>query len=135
MAAIPAPLASTNARNGGRVSLWILAALFVVAGVLHFVIPDSYTRIVPRWLPAPRLLVYVSGVFEMLGGAGLLVPRVRRPAAWGLIALLIAVFPANIHMLQAAHAAGGPTLAQTLLWIRLPLQPLLMWWVYRSAIA
>ncbi|MGI8548138.1 MAG: DoxX family protein [Gemmatimonadaceae bacterium] len=135
MAAIPAPLSSTRARNGARVSLWILAALFVVAGVLHFVIPDSYTRIVPRWLPAPRLLVYVSGVFEMLGGVGLLISPVRRPAAWGLIALLIAVLPANIQMLEAAHVAGASALAQTLLWFRLPLQPLLMWWVYRSAIA
>jgi len=89
---------------------------------------------VPRWLPAPRLLVYVSGVFEMLGGIGLLVPWVRRWAAWGLIALLIAVFPANIQMLQAAHAASASAWTQALLWLRLPLQPLLMWWVYRSAI-
>ncbi len=88
----------------------------------------------PRWLPAPRLLVYVSGVFEMLGGIGLLVPWVRRWAAWGLIALLIAVFPANIQMLQAAHAAAASGWTQALLWLRLPLQPLLMWWVYRSAI-
>lgn len=118
-----------------RISLWILAAIFVIAGMLHFVAPDSYTRIVPKWLPAARLLVYVSAAFEVLGGAGLLVPPVRRAAGWGLIALLVAVFPANIQMLQMARVAGTSGLGQLLLWLRLPLQPLLMWWVYRSAVA
>ncbi|MGI8508055.1 MAG: DoxX family protein [Gemmatimonadaceae bacterium] len=119
----------------GRVSLWILVAIFTIAGVLHFIAPDSYTRIVPRWLPAPKVLVYVSGAFELLGGLGLLVRPLRRVAAWGLIALLVAVFPANIHMLQSAYAAGASGWAQILLWFRLPLQPLLMWWVYRTALA
>lgn len=118
-----------------RISLWILAAIFTIAGILHFTIPDSYTRVVPRWLPAPRLLVYVSGAFQVLGGVGLLIPALRWAAGWGLIALLIAVFPANIQMLQAARAADAPAWGQLLLWLRLPLQPLLMWWVYRSAIA
>lgn len=117
------------------VSLWILAAIFITAGALHFIAPDSYTRIVPRWLPAPRILVYVSGAFELLGGLGLLIRPLRKFAAWGLIALLIAVFPANIQMLQSAHATGALGWAQLLLWLRLPLQPLLMWWVYRTAIA
>lgn len=137
MSASPAPLSPSpsRARSGARISVWILAAIFVAAGTLHFVIPGSYTRIVPRWLPAPRLLVYVSGAFELLGGIGLLVTPVRRWAAWGIILLLIAVFPANIQMLQMAHAAGASAWAQTLLWLRLPLQPLLMWWVYRAAIA
>lgn len=127
------PLIATPFRI--RVSLWVLATVFVVAGALHFAVPDSYTRIVPKWLPAPRLLVYVSGAFELLGGVGLLIPQLRSAAGWGLIALLVAVFPANIQMLQAARSAGAPFWGQLLLWLRLPLQPLLMWWVYRAAIA
>lgn len=126
---------STSHPTRARVSLWILAAIFISAGTLHFIAPDSYTRIVPRWLPKPRMLVYVSGAFELLGGLGLLVRPLRKVAARGLIALLVAVFPANIQMLQSAHATGASGGAQLLLWLRLPLQPLLMWWVYRTAIA
>lgn len=126
---------STRHATRTRVSLWILAAIFIIAGALHFVTPDSYTRIVPHWLPAPKILVYVSGAFELLGGLGLLVRPLRKVAAWGLIALLVAVFPANIQMLQSAHAAGASGWAQLLLWLRLPLQPLLIWWVYRTALA
>lgn len=124
---------STRHATRARVLLWILAAIFTIAGAMHFIAPDSYTRIVPRWLPVPKILVYVSGAFELLGGLGLLVRPLRKVAAWGLITLLVAVFPANIQMLQSAHAAGASGWAQLILWLRLPLQPLLMWWVYRSA--
>jgi uncharacterized membrane protein len=82
-----------------------IAALFVVTGVLHFVIPHSYTSIVPPFLPARLFLVYLSGALELVGGAGLLIPRTRRPAALALIALLAAVFPANVQMLANAVAA------------------------------
>lgn len=117
---------------------WALALLFVGAGVLHFVVPHAYARIVPRWL-APtaegRLwLVWLSGVAELAGGA-LLVPAATRAAAgWWLLLVLAAVFPANVQMLADARTAGAPGWQQGLLWARLPLQPLLMWWVWAAAV-
>ena len=110
------------------------ALLFFTAGVLHFVMPGFFDRIVPPWVPNARLATYVSGVFEILGAIGLLVPATRVAAAWGLIALLAAVLPANIHMLNQARAADASVGAIVALWLRLPLQPLLMWWVWRVAI-
>jgi uncharacterized membrane protein len=108
-----------------------LVILFVVAGVMHFVAPRPYVAIVPRWLPHPRVLVAVSGVCEIAGGIGVLVPAVRQAAGIGLIALLCAVFPANIQMLLDARASGATPLVQAVLWLRLPLQPLLAVWVWR----
>ena len=108
-----------------------LAALFCTAGVLHFVYPEPFELIVPAYLPLHRELVLASGFFELLGGAGLLAPsrRVRRAAGWGMAALLIAVFPANINM--AMNDLGLPGLLGNPLvrWLRLPFQPLLVWGV------
>lgn len=115
-------------------SLIVLAIIFVVAGVLHFVIPNVYARIMPSWLPAHVPLVLASGAFEILGGVALLVPSLRVAAGWGLIALLVAVFPANIQMLQTAVAQGQSLAWRIALIARLPLQPLLMFWVYQSAV-
>ncbi len=103
----------------------LCALFFVAAGIGHFIIPSFYLAMMPPWLPAPLLLVQLSGVAEVAGGIGLLIPRVRRAAGIGLIVLLIAVFPANIQMLQNARAAGTPELG---LWIRLPFQVLFIWW-------
>lgn len=118
-------------------SLLVTAALFVVAGALHFVIPRTYVAIMPSWLPAwlpsPLMMVYASGVFEALGGLGLLLPATRVAAAIGLIVLLAAVFPANVEMLRLAEARGASALFVAACWLRLPLQPLLMWWVWRVA--
>ena len=114
-------------------SLLITAIAFIVAGVLHFAIPRVYTSITPAYLPSPLMLVYVSGVFEVLGGAGLLLPATRTLAAIGLILLLLAVFPANIEMLRLAQARNASALFIAACWIRLPLQPLLIWWVWRVA--
>ena len=99
----------------------------VTAGVLHFAKPATYARIVPSYLPFPLMLVYVSGFFEILGGLGLLVAATRRWAAWGLIALYIAVFLANVNM--AVHHIGfdGPS---WMLWARLPLQAVLIAWAW-----
>ena len=110
------------------------ALLFLAAGVLHFVMPVFFDRIVPPWVPDARLATYVSGVFEIVGAIGLLIPATRVAAAWGLIALLVAVLPANIHMLNQARAAGESAGFIIGLWVRLPVQPLLMWWVWRVAI-
>ena len=78
--------------------------MFIVAGILHFVIPRTYEAIVPDYLPAKRELVYASGVAEIVGGAGALSSRSRRWASWWNIATLVAVFPANLHMARAPRA-------------------------------
>jgi uncharacterized membrane protein len=108
--------------------LYLFAALFVGAGLLHFLHPETYLRIMPPALPAPRLLVLLSGIAEVAGGLGLLLPATRRGAVWGLLALLLAVFPANIYMLQIHEQLHIPGWVA---WARLPLQPLLMWGVWR----
>jgi uncharacterized membrane protein len=115
------------------VSRWVLAAAFVFAGVMHFVITGAYVRIMPPWIPLHREMVLLSGVFQIAGGVGLLVPRTRRGAAAGLVLLLVAVFPANVQMLLNARAAGASSTAQTLLWARLPLQLALIAWVLFAA--
>ena len=109
-------------------SCYTLAFLFVGAGLAHFLLTRRYVATVPPYLPAPALLVYVSGVAEIAGGLGLLLPATRRWASWGLIALLVAVFPANVYMLQS-HGAGLHV-PQWALWLRLPLQGVLMAWVW-----
>ena len=85
-------------------SLGLIAAAFVGAGVMHFVKPKPFVAIVPPFLPNALALVYLSGAAEILGGIGVLVPGLRVWAGWGLIALLVAVFPANIYMALAARA-------------------------------
>lgn len=114
------------------VSRWLLALLFMLAGVLHFVFPARYAEVIPPALPYPLMLVFISGACEFLGGLGVVIPSTRRFAGYGLIALLIAVFPANITMLTNQMAYGW-SLATLLLILRLPLQFLMIWWVYRAA--
>jgi uncharacterized membrane protein len=109
------------------VGRWAFAALFVAGGVGHFVATDVYIRIMPPYLPYHRALVLLSGVFEVVLGVLLLVPTTSRLAAWGLIALLVAVFPANVFMYQ--HPERFP-LPPTLLLLRLPLQGVLILWAY-----
>lgn len=106
----------------------LLAVFFVGAGIMHFVISDVYVQIVPPALPAPRLLVAVSGAAEILGGLGLLSPFTRRAAAWGLVVLLVAVFPANIYMAIYHVPVTGILGQRWLQWFRLPLQiPMILW--------
>jgi uncharacterized membrane protein len=100
----------------------ITAAFFTFAGVMHFINAPFYVSIVPPRLPHPLALVYVSGIFESLGGIGLLVPKCRRFAGNGLILLLVAVFPANIYMFTKALQTEGISLPTILLAMRLPLQ-------------
>ena len=107
---------------------WLLGLLFVTAGVLHFLFADYYVRIMPPYLPWHLALVYVSGVAEASLGVLLLVPLFQAVAAWGLIALLIAVFPANVHM--ALHPDLFPQYEPAMLWGRLPLQGVLIAWAY-----
>ena len=109
----------------------LAAIFFIVAGTFHFLKPEMYLQIMPPYFPEPQLLVMVSGVAEIAGGLGLLVPPLRRAAAWGLIALLLAVFPANIYMVQ--HP-GQFHFAPWILWARLPLQGGFIAWVWFVAI-
>src|SRR5512132_3616960 len=97
--------------------------LFVIAGSYHFVNPAVYLGIMPPQLPFPRALVYISGAAEILGGLGLILPATRRLAGWGLIALLLAVFPANIYAAINGEMPGTPFHGIGL-WIRLPFQAL-----------
>ncbi len=120
-----APPRASRLRVGLR---WLLATSMVAVGVLHFVVPDVFASIVPRFLPAPVALVLISGVFEVLGGVGLLVPRVRRPASLGLVALYVAVFPANLNMALTGAAPPGVHLSPVGLWLRLPFQAVLIVW-------
>jgi uncharacterized membrane protein len=112
-----------------------LAAFFTTTGVLHFVIPRSYRAMMPPSLPAHREAVIVSGIAEIAGGAAVLPPRTRRFARWWLLALLVAVFPANVHMALNPEQVRGLDLNRVprwALWARLPLQPLAMAWVWRA---
>lgn len=123
-------------RSWSRATLRVLLALFfLAAGAAHFRRPDLYVRIVPPYLPWPLLLVYLSGACEAAGGVGVLIPRLRRAAGWGLIALLIAVFPANVYMAVGDVRIEGLDVPPLLLWLRLPLQAVLVFWVYRCTLA
>lgn len=108
-----------------------LALFFMAAGTLHFIVPAYYRAIVPSYLPAPATLVALSGIAEIAGGAGLLVPWLRRAAGLGLIILLIVLLPANVEMLHLFRSSGGPWWQELLLWLRLPFQAVLLWWVWR----
>ena len=109
-----------------------LSLFYLVAGTLHFLRPRVYEAIMPDALPAKRELVYASGVAELVGGAGVLHPATRRPAGWWLIATLVAIFPANVNM--AVNAACYRRVPEPLLWLRLPLQALLIAWAWRVAV-
>ena len=116
---------STRAR---AISRWVLTVFMVGAGVNHFLSPEAYVAMMPAALPAPGALVAISGVAEILGGLGLILPATRRLAAWWLIALLIAVFPANLNMAVNHLPLGTHTLPSWALWARLPLQVVLIAW-------
>ncbi len=115
----------------GTRSRRLLAAFFVGAGVNHFVQPRPYEKIVPpRLQPEAKLVVALSGVAEIAGGLGVLLPVTRRLSGIGLIALLAAVFPANLYMAQKPeHFRSIPRWA---LYARLPLQPLMMLWAWKA---
>ncbi len=115
----------------------VLVAIAMAAiGVSHFTSAEGFVAIVPRALPAPLLLVQISGACEVLGGVGLLVRPVQVAAAWGLIALYVAVFPANVNMaVNHIHQLGGMTVPEWALWLRLPFQGVFIgvaYWLARS---
>ncbi|ABA20941.1 conserved hypothetical protein [Trichormus variabilis ATCC 29413] len=107
----------------------ILAVAIIIVGITHFLRPEQYARIVPPPFP-PFTSVYVSGFFEILGGIGLMIPFVSVAAAWGLISLFIAVFPANIYMTLHNIPIDGIPHNQLLYLARLPFQAVLIAWAY-----
>ncbi len=111
-------------------SRWSLAIFFSAAGILHFIFPSQYASVMPPWIPAHAALVAISGVCELAGGFGLLWPRSRLAAGWGLLLLCIAVLPANIQMWLAAIDAHKPLWIEGVLLLRLPLQLPLMLWIW-----
>jgi uncharacterized membrane protein len=121
---------------GYRAGLWLLGIFYVVAGVAHFAVPGRYLAVMPPYIPWPLAMIYLSGAAEILGGVGVLVPdgfvfpRTRVAAAWGLVALLIAVSPVHINM--CLHPDRFPGIPLWAIWVRLPLQlPLIGWaWSY-----
>ncbi len=117
----------------GRRAVWRLlyGGFFTAAGVMHFVSPEYYAAVVPPYLPAHSALVAASGAAEIAGGVGFLIPSLRPAAGIGLIALLVAVFPANVEMLRLYRDRGVSAGIETLLWLRLPLQALLIWLAWR----
>ncbi|MBA3649439.1 MAG: DoxX family membrane protein [Chitinophagales bacterium] len=108
-----------------NLSLYLLSVLFIGIGINHFIHVSNFLKIIPPYVPFPLAGVYISGIFEILLGAGLLIKRFRRYAAIGLILLLIAVLPANVYMYTSGEF---PQYSQTLLLIRLPLQVILIAW-------
>jgi uncharacterized membrane protein len=110
------------------ISKYVLGILFILAGLNHFLNPDLYMSIMPPYLPQHLFLVYLSGVFEVLLGVLVLIPRWTKLAAWGLVLLLIVIFPANLHM--ALNAQDFSFIPAILLWLRLPFQVVLIAWAY-----
>ena len=113
-----------------RIATFFAGPVMTFAGVMHFIKPHWYERIMPPYIPAQRELVYASGVAEIVGALGTMHPRTRRPAGLFLIATLVAVFPANVHMAINADDFGDVPGGAPALWARLPLQALFVFWVW-----
>lgn len=114
---------------------YIIAGLFLLTGLLHFIRPQVFVNIMPDYIPNHLLMVYLSGGAEILGGIGILFPQAQSMAAWGLILLLLAVFPANINMtVEAIQKQGYWSWWSMATMLRLPLQFVLIYWIYWAGI-
>jgi uncharacterized membrane protein len=118
-----------NSHRRKEILRGVFAVSIIIVGITHFLRPEQYARIVPPPFP-PFTSVYLSGFFEILGGIGLMIPFVSVAAAWGLISLFIAVFPANIYLALHNIQIEGIPHSQLLYWIRLPFQAVLIAWAY-----
>lgn len=101
---------------------------YLLAGINHFWHPEFYTHIMPSYIPYALAMVYISGVAEILGGVGFFIPGTRKAAAWGIVALLIAISPVHINM--ALHTEQFPEISPLLIYLRIPLQLILIWLAY-----
>ena len=116
-----------------RILLWVMAVAYIGAGFNHLLNPEFYVKIIPPGLPAPEWLNLISGLAEIVLGVFLLEPRVRPLAAWGIIALLVAVFPANVHVAtqNLGLPDGEPGTGNAVVnWLRLPFQALFIVWAW-----
>jgi uncharacterized membrane protein len=109
------------------VSKYVLAIFMIIAGIMHFANPAFFLKIMPPYLPLHKELVLLSGVFELVLGVLLLLPKTSRLAAWGIVALLIAVFPANLYLYQHQDILPASPIIHLL---RLPLQGVFILWAY-----
>lgn len=109
--------------------LYLMAALYIIAGLNHFRKPGMYLKIIPPFIPNPKLINVLSGFAEIVFGILLIIPVTSHFGAWGIIAILIAVFPSNIYMYQNKKASFG--LPKWILLIRLPIQIVLIFWAYQ----
>ena len=117
-----------------QISRLFLAVFFIVAGANHFISPGTYLPLMPDYLPWHLPLIYLSGVAEIIGGIGICFSAWRRLAGWWLIAVLVAIFPSNIHMLMNDVPLGGVAVPIWVYWIRLPLQGFLIAWIYWACV-
>lgn len=118
-------------QNIQKFALGFVFLFFMGGGIGHFVMDDFFIAIVPDYLPAHAELVYISGVFEILGALGLLLPTTRQLAGWGLMALTLAVFPANIYMAMNPELFSQfPVIG---LYLRLPLQLVILWLIWQAS--
>ena len=108
---------------------YIMGGMYVLAGIMHFLKPKIYLKIIPPYLPYHLSLVYLSGLFEVVFGILLMLPDTQQIGAWGIIVTLIGVFPANIYMLTSYK--GKKTWYRIALWFRLPIQFFLIYWAYQ----
>lgn len=113
--------------------VYLIGVIFILAGILHFIFPKIYMKIMPNYIPNHKAMVFLSGVFEVLGGIGIMIPFLRTFSAIGLALLLAAVFPANLDMYQKAFKKRGFSLFTLATLLRLPLQFWLIYWVLASA--
>ncbi len=113
--------------------MYLIGGIFLLTGGLHLVIPKMFESIVPSYVPHPKAMVFWSGVFEILGGVGILIPFSRTFSAIGLVLLLIAVFPANIDMFRKAYKKKGVTMFTLATLLRLPVQFWLIYWVLAAS--
>lgn len=113
----------------------LLALFFIVSGANHFLSPKFYIAAMPPYLPWHSQLVAITGTAEIAGGLGVFLPQTRKLAGWGLIALLIAVFPANIQTISTGMVIAGHVVPSGMLWLRLPLQVAFLIWVYCTCVS
>lgn len=111
-----------------RIARGLLALAYLAVGIIHLKSPDGFLPIMPDWVPFPRAVVLATGVAEIAGAIGLMIPRLRRAAAWGLAAYAVCVFPANIKHAVEGVAVGGVVLGWGYHGPRLLAQPLIVWW-------
>jgi len=121
----------TSANIWRRIGLGFVVAWFLIGGTFHFIATPAFVSIVPPYAPWPEFWVLFTGVCEIAGALGLLIPKLRRVAVWALIALTICVTPANLEM--ALHAERYPAIGAPILWLRMAFQPVLIWIIWWSS--